>query len=156
MWFTDFWIVWVQRNKQQPKKTTYIVSFSNRSNPKPFNNAHVRVVSSSSTSFTHSQVNSLVIKSTPMYLLPKESGLIMKMNASNFSLFTADQALLLPMLIWVDQYTMSFEWRLGFQILRPQELEDLAGGSGAGCIWPVSSSFQPELLLGKVAATQHL
>ena len=33
-----------------------------------------------------------------MNLLPKESGLIMKKNASDFSLFAADQVLLLPAL----------------------------------------------------------
>lgn len=98
-------------------------SIRNRSKPKPF----CRVVSSSSTSLTPSQVNLLVIKSTPMYLLPKESGLIMKMDANDFPFFTASQVLLLPTLTWVDQFRV----KAGISNLRPRELD----GGGVGCIW---------------------
>lgn len=97
--------------EKKPKETIYIVSFSNRSKLKPFKNGNGRVVSSSSTSLTHSQVNLLVIKSTPMYLLPRESGLIMKINASGFSLFTADQVLLLLTLMsWPIHRALSEGW----------------------------------------------
>lgn len=120
--------------KKKTKETIYIVSFSNRSKLKPFNTGNGRVVSSSCTSLTHSQVNLLVIKSTPMYLLPRESGLITKMNTSGFSLFTADQVLLLLTLMSWPIYK-EFWVKVEISNLRPRELEDLAGGSGVGCIW---------------------
>lgn len=138
--------------EKKPKETIYIVSFSNRSKLKPFNNGNGRVVSSSCTSLTHSQVNLLVIKSTPCTFSPGNEGWLWKWM---LAVFPSSQLIRCCSCSrsWADQYTKSFEWRLRFQIWDQGSWRIWLEGVG----WvayekTVSSSPQPEPLPGKTAA----
>lgn len=111
----------LEKKNNNNEKMTYIVPLGTEANPN--HSVMVELWTPLPHPSPSLKLNLRAIKSTPMHLLPKESGLITKMDANDFPLFTANQVLLLPTLTWVDR---EFGVKAGISNLRPREM----GGVG--------------------------